>query len=64
MKASELRDKSADELHQTMLGELEKQFKLRMKRSTGQVEQTHEIKQVRRNIARIKTVINQMASSS
>jgi large subunit ribosomal protein L29 len=63
MKASELREKSAAELQESLLGELDKQFKMRMKRATGQMEQTHEMKQVRRNVARIKTVLNETAGS-
>ena len=61
MKASELREKSVAELQDSLVGELEKQFKMRMKRATGQLEQTHEMKQVRRDIARIKTVLNENA---
>lgn len=63
MKASELRGKSASELQFKLLAELEKQFKMRMKRATGQLEQTHEMKQVRRNVARIKTVLNETSGS-
>lgn len=63
MKASELRGKSASELKFELLAELEKQFKMRMKRATGQLEQTHEMKQVRRNVARIKTVLNETSGS-
>ena len=63
MKASELRVKSAAELQESLIEELEKQFKMRMKRATGQLEQSHEIQQVRRNIARIKTVLNETAGS-
>jgi large subunit ribosomal protein L29 len=61
MKASELREKSAAELQDSLVSELEKQFKMRMKRATGQQEQTHEMKRVRRDIARIKTVLNESA---
>lgn len=63
MKASELRSKSREELQTSLEAELEKQFKLRMSRATGQMEQTHELKQVRRQIARIKTVLNENAGS-
>ena len=63
MKASELREKSAAELQESLIDELEKQFKMRMKRATGQLEQFHEMKQVRRDIARIKTVLNEKAGS-
>ncbi|MDC0404246.1 50S ribosomal protein L29 [Porticoccaceae bacterium] len=61
MKASELRDKSREELQAALNGELEKQFKQRMQLATGQLNETHTVKQVRRNIARIKTVLNQKA---
>ncbi|HAD08208.1 MAG TPA: 50S ribosomal protein L29 [Porticoccaceae bacterium] len=63
MKASELRTKSREELQASLEEELKKQFKMRMNRATGQMEQTHELKQVRRQIARIKTVLNENAGS-
>ncbi|OUS11592.1 50S ribosomal protein L29 [Gammaproteobacteria bacterium 53_120_T64] len=62
MKASELHDKTPEELNAALLGELEAQFKLRMKRSTGQLNENHEMKVARRNVARIKTVLNQKAN--
>jgi large subunit ribosomal protein L29 len=59
MKAAELRDKSAAEL-KTVLGELRrKQFKLRLVKGSGELEKTHEIKDVRRQIARLETVLTQ-----
>jgi len=61
MKAIELKDKSVAEL-QTQLEELlSDQFKLRMQKSTGQLSQSHLIKETRRNIARVKTVLAQKA---
>tara|TARA_B110000444_G_C18469601_1_gene424066 strand:- start:289 stop:480 length:192 start_codon:yes stop_codon:yes gene_type:complete len=61
MTATELKDKSVAEL-QTQLEELlSDQFKLRMQKSTGQLGQSHLIKQTRRNIARVKTVLAQKA---
>ena len=61
MTAIELKDKSVAEL-QTQLEELlSDQFKLRMQRSTGQLGQSHLIKQTRRDIARVKTVLAQKA---
>ncbi|MFQ5470624.1 MAG: 50S ribosomal protein L29 [Gammaproteobacteria bacterium] len=59
MKASELRDKSESELKTEILGLLREQFNLRMQKGTGQLTQTHQLREVRRNIARIKTVLNQ-----
>ncbi|MYM65168.1 50S ribosomal protein L29 [Pseudomaricurvus sp. HS19] len=61
MKATELREKSVEELNAELLKQLEEQFKLRMQASTGQLNQTHLVKQARRDIARIKTVLNQKA---
>lgn len=59
MKATELREKSVDELQQSLLSLLKDQFNLRMQKATGQLSQTHLIGQVRRDIARVKTVLNQ-----
>jgi large subunit ribosomal protein L29 len=59
MKATDLRDKSVDELNAELLGQLQSQFKLRMQSATGQLNQTHLLKQTRRDIARIKTVLQQ-----
>ena len=51
MKASELKEKSVEELQQTQIELLEEQFKLRMKSASGQISKTHELGKVRRNIA-------------
>ena len=59
MKASELRNKSVDELKQENLNLLEQQFKLRMKRASGQLNHTHELGQVRRDIARVNTILKE-----
>jgi len=59
MNASELRDKSVDELQIELIELRKEQFNLRMQQATGQSEQTHTLKNVRRDIARVKTVINQ-----
>ncbi|OUS18527.1 50S ribosomal protein L29 [Gammaproteobacteria bacterium 50_400_T64] len=64
MKASELREKNPEELNTALLGELEAQFKLRMKRSTGQLNESHEMKIARRNVARIKTVLTEKANET
>lgn len=63
MKATDLRDKSADELSAELLSQLQSQFKLRMQSATGQLNQTHLLKQARRDIARIKTVLQQKAGA-
>jgi large subunit ribosomal protein L29 len=61
MKASELKDKGADELKSTLVTLLKEQFNLRMQASTNQLAQTHELRNVRRSIARVKTVLTQKA---
>jgi large subunit ribosomal protein L29 len=58
MKASELRDKSQAELRETLNELLKEQFNLRMQRGTGQLARPHLMKDVRRNIARVKTEMN------
>ena len=63
MKASEYREKSVDELNQELNSQLEQQFKLRMQASTGQLGQSHKIKEARNNIARIKTLLNEKAGN-
>ena len=61
--AKNFQDLSVDELKTELLSELQAQFKLRMQKSTGQLNQTHLLKQTRRNIARIKTVLRQKAGN-
>ena len=55
MKASELRDKSIEELQQSLITLLKDQFSYRMQQSTGQLTQTHLLKAVAQDIARVKT---------
>ena len=64
MNASELRSKSKAELNQELENLLREQFNLRMQHATGQLTQTHQLKIVRRNIARVKTVLNQKAGAA
>jgi large subunit ribosomal protein L29 len=61
MKASELRSKSVDELQKQLLKLREEQFKLRMQKATGQLGQTHLLREGQRNIARIKTLLTEKA---
>ena len=63
MKAKDLNAKSVDELNKELISQLEEQFRLRMQKATGQLNQTHLLKQTRRNIARIKTVLSQKQSA-
>ncbi|GGE75124.1 50S ribosomal protein L29 [Streptosporangium jomthongense] len=61
MKATELRAKSAEELKQELIGLLKEQFNLRMRKATGQLNQSHLLSGVKRDIARVKTVLNEKA---
>jgi len=61
MKAQELREKSVEELNEQLLSLLRDQFNLRMQKATGQLGQSHMLSQVKRDIARVKTVLNQQA---
>ena len=59
MKASELREKSVEELQQDLLKLMKDRFNYRMQQSTGQLTQTHLLKEVAKDIARVQTVITQ-----
>ncbi len=59
MKASELRSKSAAELNKELLERLKEQFNLRMQQASGQLSKPDQMKKVRRDIARIKTVLGE-----
>ena len=60
MKASELREKSVDELNEELLVTLKEQFALRMQRATGQLGRPSDMKLARRKVARIKTILAEM----
>ena len=61
MKASELREKSADDLNQQLLELRKQQLSLRMQAATGQLGETHRVRQLRRDVARVKTVLAEKA---
>jgi large subunit ribosomal protein L29 len=61
MKASELRTKSAADLNKELNELLKAQFSLRMQLATQQLNNTSEIKKVRRDIARVRTLIGEKA---
>lgn len=61
MKAAELREKSVEELNNQLLDLLRDQFNFRMQKATSQLQQTHLLKQTRRDIARVKTAIAEKA---
>lgn len=63
MKASELRQKSKDELGAMLLDLSREQFNLRMQKGTGQLSKPDQVKKVRREVARIQTILNEMAGA-
>ena len=64
MDAADLRTKSADELKQLIADLKKEQFNLRFQRASGQLENTARVGVVRRDIARIKTVMNAKAAKA
>ncbi|HHB81641.1 MAG TPA: 50S ribosomal protein L29 [Aliiroseovarius sp.] len=64
MKAAELNDKTPDQLRE-QLEELKKEsFNLRFQQATGALENTARMRQVRRDAARVKTILNQKAAEA
>ncbi|MDA0262065.1 MAG: 50S ribosomal protein L29 [Proteobacteria bacterium] len=63
MKAEELKGKSADEISDELLALKKEAFNLRFQRASGQLENTARMREVRRDIARLKTVMRQSHSS-
>ena len=59
MNAQELRTKNETELREELSGLLQEQFNLRMQRGIGQLATPHDLKRVRRDIARLRTVLNE-----
>jgi large subunit ribosomal protein L29 len=64
MNASELREKKDDELEQELLGLRREQFNLRMQQATGQLVRPDQYGKVRKDIARIKTILRERAASN
>ena len=64
MKANDLRDKSVEDLNKELLELTREKFNLRMQQGTGQLTTPHLIKAARRNIARVKTILNEKAGSA
>jgi large subunit ribosomal protein L29 len=61
MKASELRQKSRDELSALLIDLARESFALKMQKGTGQLTKTAQVKKVRRDVARVQTILNEMA---
>lgn len=64
MIASELREKSVDELNKDLLDLLREEFNLRMQKASGQLSRHSQFKIVRRDIARIRTILNEKKGSA
>jgi large subunit ribosomal protein L29 len=62
MKASDVRAKTLDELNDDLASLKKEQFNLRFQKATGQIEKTARVKEVRRDIARIKTIAAEKAA--
>ncbi|MGI9227308.1 MAG: 50S ribosomal protein L29 [Gammaproteobacteria bacterium] len=59
MKAKDLREKTASELNDELIELRKEQFNLRMQRGVGQATRVHQFKLNRKNIARVKTIMNE-----
>ena len=64
MKASEVRGKSGEELREQLLQLKKEQFNLRFQKATGQLENTSRVREVRRDIARLKTLLAQQSAAA
>jgi large subunit ribosomal protein L29 len=64
MKAKDTRLLSQDQLNDELLKLKKEQFNLRFQRATGQLEKTHRINQIRKDIALIKTILNEKSAKA
>lgn len=64
MKAAEVRAQTLDQMNDELAKLKKEQFNLRFQKASGQLEKTARVKQVRRDIARIKTIARQKAAES
>jgi large subunit ribosomal protein L29 len=64
MNASELNTKTPDQLRDSLVALKKEAFNLRFQQATGQLENTARMRAVRRDVARIKTVLNQKAAQA
>jgi large subunit ribosomal protein L29 len=63
MNVSEMKEKSVDELNDALIELKKEQFTLRMQLGSGQLSETHRLKEVRRDVARVKTILTEKAGS-
>ncbi|CUH67781.1 MAG: 50S ribosomal protein L29 [Pseudomonadota bacterium] len=64
MNANELRDKTPDQLRDELAALKKEAFNLRFQQATGQLENTARMRQVRRDVARVATVLNEKAQAA
>jgi large subunit ribosomal protein L29 len=64
MNAADLRSKSVDELNEELVALRREQFNLRMQQATGELAQVHQHGRVRKDIARVKTIINELSRTA
>jgi large subunit ribosomal protein L29 len=64
MNAADLRSKSAEELVDELVALRREQFNLRMQQATGELAQVHQHGRVRKDIARVKTVLNELSRAA
>ncbi|MFM2421696.1 50S ribosomal protein L29 [Caulobacter segnis] len=63
MKIADIRGMTPDQLAETLISLKKEQFNLRFQAATGQVEKTHRVNEIRKDIARIKTVLRAKAAA-
>ena len=64
MKAQELKEKTPEQLQEQLVALKKEAFNLRFQQATGQLESTARMRRVRRDVARVKTVLNQKAADA
>ncbi len=64
MNADELRGKTPDQLRDSLVALKKEAFNLRFQQATGQLENTARMRNVRRDVARVKTILNQKAAEA
>ncbi|MGL4322611.1 MAG: 50S ribosomal protein L29 [Beijerinckiaceae bacterium] len=63
-RVSDIKTMTEDQLNNEVLALKKEQFNLRFQKATGQLEKTNRVREVRRDIARVKTIANQKAAAS
>ncbi|MBO6854267.1 MAG: 50S ribosomal protein L29 [Marivivens sp.] len=64
MDATELRDKTPDQLREDLVNLKKEAFNLRFQQATGQLENTARMRKVRRDVARVNTILNEKAAAA